>query len=89
MYSYELLETGCYYLVRETGHTPIVLIQPAMKTDHCIMIRRFDDVETTLWKSNSDTLFDILECLTDEKVKEWSRIFNSDTSTYKDEEGDD
>ena len=34
MYPYELLEAGCYYLVREIENRPITLIRVAVESDH-------------------------------------------------------
>ena len=43
MYTYDLLETGCYYLVKEKEDSPITLIKVAVETDHCLFIQRFED----------------------------------------------
>ena len=34
MYTYELLEAGCYYLVKEKEDSMITLIKVAMESDH-------------------------------------------------------
>jgi hypothetical protein len=43
MYTYELLEAGCYYLVKEKEDSMITLIKVAMETDHCLFIMKFED----------------------------------------------
>lgn len=87
MYAYDLLETGCYYLVKEKEDSPIVLIKVAVETDHCLFIQRFDDLLATEWKLRKDPLFDIIECLSDEKVKEWEEHYRSNEDAfYEDDE---
>ena len=41
-----------------------------------------------LWKKKSDLLHDILECLSDEKVKEWESAYKEGWDTYLEEEDD-
>lgn len=82
MYSYELLETGCYYLVKEKEDSPVTLIKVAMESDHCLFIQRYDDPEATEWKLKKDALNDIIECLSDEKVKEWEEHYRSSLGAY-------
>lgn len=82
MYAYDLLETGCYYLVKEKEDSPIILIKVAVETDHCLFIQRFDDLLATEWKLRKDPLFDIIECLSDEKVKEWEAHYRSNEDAY-------
>lgn len=86
MYAYELLETGCYYLVREKEDDPVVLIRVAMETDHCLFIERFDRPADTEWKLKKDLLHDIIECLSDEKVKEWAEHFRNNADAYYEED---
>ncbi len=75
MYTYDLLETGCFYLVKEKEDSPIALIKVAVETDHCLFIQHYDDPMETAWKLKKDTLFDIIECLSDEAVKAWEAHF--------------
>jgi hypothetical protein len=44
--------------------------------------------ETTLgeWKKKSDPIYDILELLGDDKVKDWESIYNDNQGTYNYEE---
>ena len=89
MYSYELLEVGCYYLVKETEESPVLLIKVAVESDHCLFIQRFDDPTQTEWKLKKDIIFDIIECLNDETVKEWEEHYRSSEDAYYEEEDDD
>lgn len=88
MYTYDLLETGCYYLVKEKEDSPVVLIKVSMESDHCLFIQRFDDMTKTEWKLKKDILHDIIECLSDEAVKEWELQFQSNQDAYYEEDDD-
>ena len=86
MYSYDLLEAGCYYLVKEKEESAITLIKVAVESDHCLFIQRFDDPTATEWKLKKDSLHDIIECLSDEKVKEWEEHYKSNEDAYYEED---
>jgi len=43
MYSYALLEPGCYYLMQEKEEAPVTLIKVTVETDLCLYITRFED----------------------------------------------
>jgi len=88
MYSYDLLEVGCYYLVKETEGSPILLIKVAVESDHCLFIQRFDDPTQTEWKLKKDPLHDIIECLNDETIKEWEEHYKSSEDAYYEEDDD-
>ncbi len=88
MYTYELLENGCYYLVREKEKDPISLIKVAVETDHCVFIQRFEDPTSTEWKMKKDEMADIIECLSDDAVKAWEEHYASE-DVYEEEEDDD
>jgi hypothetical protein len=86
MYTYDLLETGCYYLVKENEDSAVTLIKVAMATDHCLFIQRFDDLTETAWKLKKDQLADIIECLSDEAVKAWEEHYKSNEDAYYEED---
>jgi len=88
MYSYDLLETGCYYLIREKEDAAIALIKVAVESDHCLFIQRFDDPTETEWKLKKEPLYDIIECLSDEAVKEWEQHYKSSEDAYYEEDDD-
>ena len=71
MYSYTLLETGCYYLIQEKEDLPIQLIQVTMESDHCVFVTVYGDEEVLTWKKKTDPILDIIELLSDDAVKEW------------------
>lgn len=87
MYNYDLLESGCYYLIREKQDSPVTLIKVSMETDNCLFIQRFDDPDKTEWKLKTDQLADIVECLTDEMVKKWQQeYYNSEDAYYEEDD---
>ncbi|HKZ65402.1 MAG TPA: hypothetical protein VJ111_03560 [Chitinophagaceae bacterium] len=86
MYTYDLLEKGCYYLVKEKGDSAIVLIKVVVDTDHCVFIQRFEDPTLTEWRQKKDRLFDIVECLSDEAVKQWEEHYSNEDAYYEEED---
>jgi hypothetical protein len=86
MYSYALLETGCHYLIQEKEDSPIQLIQLTMESDHCVFVTEYGDEESLRWRKKTDPIFDIIECLTDEAVKQWEGIYNKDAYNYEEED---
>jgi hypothetical protein len=86
MYSYGLLETGCYYLVQEKLDSPISLIKATMESDHCMYVFTYSDEMITGWKRKSDKIYDIIECLTDEAVEAWQKYYNSSNEAYYEED---
>ena len=89
MYSYGLLEPGCYYLVQEKESSEIKLIKVSVESDHCVFVVRYDDPLVTEWKKKNDPIHDIIECLEDSTVKEWENHYPSSEDAYFEEEDDD
>jgi hypothetical protein len=88
MYSYALLEAGCYYLIQEKVDSPIQLIQVTMESDHCVFVTEYRDEEVLVWKKKIDPIHDIIELLSDEAVKEWQDLYNKDAYNYEEEDDD-
>lgn len=86
MYSYGLLETGCYYLVQEKEDSPINLVKVSLESDHCMFVQRYDDNTVTEWKRKTDPIHDIVECLTDEAVRTWEKYYNSEDAYYEEDD---
>jgi hypothetical protein len=86
MYSYDLLETGCYYLVKEKEDSAVTMIKVAVESDHCLFIQRYDEPMETEWKLKKDTLHDIIECLSDEAVKAWEEHYQSNQDAFYEED---
>jgi hypothetical protein len=86
MYSYALLEPGCYYLVQEKKDDPISLIRINVESDHCVFLSRFQDNEVLEWKRKTDPVHDIIELLSDEAVAAWEAAYKA--TFYIQEEDD-
>ncbi|MCO5237969.1 MAG: hypothetical protein M9933_17050 [Chitinophagaceae bacterium] len=82
MYSYALLETGCYYLIEEKEGSPISLIRVMLESDHCLFVTRYGETEMTEWKRKTDHIFEIIELLDDKAVKAWESSYYSNEDAY-------
>ena len=89
MYSYALLERNCYYLIQEKQEDPISLIRVNFETDHCMYVSKYADTPVVEWKRKEDAIFDIVELLGDDKVKDWESIYNDNQGTFNYEEDED
>ena len=89
MYSYALLEKNCYYLVKEKEEDTITLIKINFETDSCVHVSKYDETTLLEWRKKADPIFDILELLDDDKVKEWQVVYKDNLGTYHYEEEDD
>lgn len=89
MYSYGLLEPGCYYLVQVKMESPISLIKVTSETDYCMYVFTYDDQLVTGWKRKSDQIYDIIECLSDQAVEDWEKQYNNSEDAYHEEEDED
>lgn len=88
MYSYALLESGCYYLVQEKEESPVTLIKVTVETDQCLYIIKYADDPVMEWKKKNDPIFDILELLSDDKVREWESVYKDNQDAYYGEDED-
>jgi len=86
MYSYGLLEPGCYYLVQEKENAAVELIKVVMESDHCMYVFKYNDETVTEWKRKNDKLHDIIECLSDEMVESWEKHYNNNEDAYYEED---
>ncbi|MBS1564619.1 MAG: hypothetical protein JST39_09530 [Bacteroidetes bacterium] len=86
MYSYALLESGCYYLIQEKEEDAICLVKINFDSDHCVYVSVYGEVEELAWKKKTDPIHDIIELLSDDKVKEWEAIFNNNQDAYYEED---
>ena len=86
MYSYSLLEPGCYYLIQEEAESALSLIRIHVESDHCMFLSVFGTVEEQLWKKNNDPIHDIVELLSDEAVRQWEASYNKDAYNYEEED---
>lgn len=88
MYSFELLEPGCYYLIQEKEHSPVTMIKVSLESDHCMYVSIYGDTELVEWKRKSDPVFDIIELLSDKTIKQWEALYNNNEDAFNYEEGE-
>jgi len=86
MYSYALLEPGCHYIIQEKEDSPITMIKINFESDHCVYVSKYDEVLALEWKKKSDPILDIIELLSDDKVKAWDAIYNNSEDAYYEED---
>jgi hypothetical protein len=66
------------YLINEYDGDNVLLVEPIMKTESCVLILIHEDVESIVWKKLSDNIFEIIEELSEEKVEEYDLFFEED-----------
>jgi len=66
------------YLINEYDGDNVLLVEPIMKTESCVLILIHEDVESIVWKKLNDTIFDIIEELSEQKVEEYELLFEED-----------
>lgn len=82
MYNYGLMEPGRYYLVREYEHGPIQLLLIMMQTDRGLLLQRYGIPLELEWRLRTDSLHEIIECLSDDQVQQWLYCFRSYEDAY-------
>lgn len=88
MYSYELLEPGCYYLIQEEENAPVTMIKVSLESDYCMFISVYGETEAVEWKRKSDPIFDIVELLSEQTVKQWESLYNNNQDAFNYEDGE-
>jgi hypothetical protein len=86
MYSYDLLELDCYYIVQLNEGDPLTLLQVKVKSDYCVYAVNYADTTTMLWVKKTDTIHDIIECLTDQMAQQWLNVYNGSEDAYYEED---
>jgi hypothetical protein len=66
------------YLINEYDGDNVLLVEPIMKTESCVLILIHEDVESIVWKKLNDTIFEIIEELSEQKVEEYELLFEED-----------
>ncbi len=86
MATYSDLKINGFYLIKEDENDEIVLVQPLMETDACLLLLNLDEYENTFWRKKTDALFELVDELNDEQLAEYEILFEDDEE--EDEEGD-
>jgi hypothetical protein len=69
------LTVGKKYLINEFDGDQVLLIEPIMVTEFCMLVVLHEDVETVQWKKLNDEIFEIIEELSEEKDQEYEDLF--------------
>lgn len=77
MYTYDLLEAGCNYLIQEKEENALQLIKVHFKSDHALCISTYSEGEEIVWKKKDAPIHDIVECLDDKAVTNWHELLNN------------
>ena len=87
MYSYDLLEQECYYIVQLNEGDPLTLLQVKVKSDYCVYAINYT-AETAVmqWIKKEDAIYDIIECLTDQMAQQWLNVYNGSEDAYYEED---
>ncbi len=86
MYSYELLEQGCYYLVQEKENEKLTLLQIKVVSETSMYVLKYKDDTVMEWHKKSDEIFDIVELLDDDAVKKWMDIYYNTDAFYEEDD---
>ncbi len=86
MYSYALLEPGCYYLIQEKENDALSLVQVKVISDHCMYVEKYTDAVLQEWKLKTDAIFDIIELISDDVVKDWNKAYYKNEDAFYEEE---
>ena len=83
MATYSDLETDKYYLIKEQEDDGVDLIYVLMETNNAVFVEVEDGDETLVWKKKSDSIFEIVDELTEDQAEEYEAI------AYEDDDDDD
>jgi hypothetical protein len=79
MSTYSELIIGRYYLITENEGEELVLVQPMLETSAALFLISHDaEEEVTYWRKKDDTIFEILEELSDEEALAYELLFDED-----------
>ncbi|WP_153798387.1 hypothetical protein [Foetidibacter luteolus] len=86
MNTYASLQLNRFYLVKENENEEIVLVQPVMETDACYLVMHHDDYESAFWRKKEDSIYEIVDELTDEQLAEYENLFTDEKEEEWEEE---
>ena len=78
MKTYNELQVNNFYLVQENEGEEIVLIEPILETEHCVLVVLHTDEESTFWRKKNDEIFELVEELSEESQAEYDTLFEID-----------
>lgn len=68
------------YLINEFDGDVVLLVEPIMKTQFCVLLLIHENEETIIWKKLNDEIFDIIEELSEEKSDEFDLLFEEENN---------
>ena len=90
MFSYALLEPECYYVIQENENdNHLTLLQVKVISDSCMYVVKYGAEVVNEWKRKTDPIYDILELLDDDAVKQWHNAYFNSEDAYNYEEDED
>jgi hypothetical protein len=81
----DLLVNG-FYLIKQDETDEIILVQPLMETDACLLLLNLDEYENTFWRKKTDALHELVDELTDEQLAEYEILFEDDDADIDEED---
>lgn len=66
------------YLINEFDGDVVLLVEPIMKTEFCVLLLIHENEETIIWKKLNDEIFDIIEELSEEMSDEFDLLFEEE-----------
>jgi len=85
MANYKDLLLDTRYLIKEFEGDSILLVEPIMITNECCLILIHDDVDSIVWKKQSDEILEIIEELTTAQSNEYDEMFEEDEDIESEE----
>ena len=90
MATYNDLYPSNYYLIKENENAGIEMVYIPMVTGKCVLVEYQDDDQTMNWFKKTDSLFEIIEELTEEQALIYENLFedeeNEDDSPWDSED---
>lgn len=85
MANYKDLLLNTRYLIKEFEGDSILLVEPIMITNECYLILIHNDVESIVWKRQSDEIQEIIEEFTAAQSNEYDEMFEEDEDIESEE----
>ena len=93
MATYNQLETDKYYLIKEQEDDGVDLVYVLMETNNTVFLEVEDGDETLVWKKKTDSIFEIVDELTEDQADLYESIAYDDDEDedfdWEDEDEDD
>ena len=78
MATYNDLYPSNYYLIKQNDNASIEMVYIPMVTGKCVLVEYQDDDQTMNWFKKTDSLFEVVEQLTDEQAIIYEGLFEDE-----------